>query len=570
MAESGARASTLRDSSTADGRVNAVVLSAQWAAWADALGWISELTDEAGLQRRTKGRPLQETMPWLRRIGGRSGVQVLLPAGTYSDDTQLRLAVCRSYGPAGFDPETFSAVELTVFPSYAFGAGNGTKSAAANMTRSTSRWSNNRPPDYASLGGNGAAMRAQPHAWFLERPLPELVADAVRDAVITHGHPSGILGAVLVALATADCLQPGGGRLRRGGPEVWPALLDQGVALLNHTMEIDAELREYWMPNWDLDGGQEWQPSLRHFLEEAFGAVAVAQKVVYASSAFDDGYSTLLDVLGMRERARRGSGFHTTLVAFAAMALGQKHDMHEIALIRSVVRALGSDTDTIATILGGLLGPFAGGAPPGELLDRDYISASAARLADPMALAKHRHAYPDLVHWTPPRTQADALYRENKGLVVAGLGKVLPLSEPIAGPSSGSAWSWVELPWHQTLMIKHRLPVPERVPDTQVAKRQAPSAPTLASAQYKRERLASGAPGAARPESKSVRPTTGLSPLLDALDRLASAPSFSRAFGSEFEKLLQDHGAGVATAFASLAAERYQIIRASHDSSKLW
>ena len=44
--------------------------SALWAAYGDALGWISELVDEKGLNRRTLGKPLRQPIGWKRRIGG--------------------------------------------------------------------------------------------------------------------------------------------------------------------------------------------------------------------------------------------------------------------------------------------------------------------------------------------------------------------------------------------------------------------------------------------------------------------------------------------------------------------
>ena len=93
------------------GRVQRAVL---WAAYGDALGWISELTDSAGLRRRTGGRPLTEPVAWKRRIGGRSGVTASLPQGCYSDDTQLRLATSRAIRLDGFDVEAFAKVELPV------------------------------------------------------------------------------------------------------------------------------------------------------------------------------------------------------------------------------------------------------------------------------------------------------------------------------------------------------------------------------------------------------------------------------------------------------------------------
>ena len=96
--------------------------AALWAAYGDALGWISELTDSAGLRRRTGDKPLTEPVAWRRRIGGRSGVTASLPQGCYSDDTQLRLATSRAIRSDAFDVEAFAKVELPVWLSYGLGA----------------------------------------------------------------------------------------------------------------------------------------------------------------------------------------------------------------------------------------------------------------------------------------------------------------------------------------------------------------------------------------------------------------------------------------------------------------
>ena len=45
-----------------------------WAAYGDALGFISELVSEKGLKRRTRGEALDRLMAWERRVGGRGGV----------------------------------------------------------------------------------------------------------------------------------------------------------------------------------------------------------------------------------------------------------------------------------------------------------------------------------------------------------------------------------------------------------------------------------------------------------------------------------------------------------------
>jgi hypothetical protein len=64
-------------------REQRTVGSMLWAAWADALGFISELTDDAGLLRRLRGKPLTEPVQWTRRVGGQFGADMTLrPAAT--------------------------------------------------------------------------------------------------------------------------------------------------------------------------------------------------------------------------------------------------------------------------------------------------------------------------------------------------------------------------------------------------------------------------------------------------------------------------------------------------------
>ena len=63
-------------------REQKTINSALWAAAGDAIGWISELTDENGLKRRIGDSYLLKPVSWNRKIGGYSGVTVNLPAGT--------------------------------------------------------------------------------------------------------------------------------------------------------------------------------------------------------------------------------------------------------------------------------------------------------------------------------------------------------------------------------------------------------------------------------------------------------------------------------------------------------
>ena len=142
--------------------------SVLWAAYGDALGFITEMCNESSLLHRTRGKSrITGLIPWVRKIGGEFGIYVELPTGCYSDDTQLRLATSRSIrGDGSFDVETFSKIEIPVWLSYALGAGLGTKTAAQSLKKSQIQWNSNffksKYAQYIEGGGNGAAMRIQP------------------------------------------------------------------------------------------------------------------------------------------------------------------------------------------------------------------------------------------------------------------------------------------------------------------------------------------------------------------------------------------------------------------------
>jgi ADP-ribosylglycohydrolase len=232
-----------------------VTRSATWAAWADALGFISELTDERGLQRRLgkHGPQLAVPVEWRRRVGGRYGVEMELPAGCYSDDTQLRLAVGRAVTGAGFDVEAFARVELPVWPSYALGGGRSSKAAAANLAKANTAWYANFYEGWTDGGGNGVAMRIQPHVWSASEPAGhgQHMRDVLLDAVTTHGHPRALFGAVLHAVALGETLATG----KVPSADRWSDLLATAtgaLALIDGHPEIDG----LWRPSWESQVGR--------------------------------------------------------------------------------------------------------------------------------------------------------------------------------------------------------------------------------------------------------------------------------------------------------------------------
>lgn len=542
----------------ADDRQRAAVRSALWAAWGDAVGWISELTDEAGLRRRTKGQPLRGPVRWTRKIGGRNGLSVDLPAGTYSDDTQLRLAVCRAYGPDGFDAEAFSAVELTVWPSYALGGGTGTKAAAAAMARPGARWSANRPPNYVDAGGNGAAMRAQPHAWRAQRPVADLLRDVMRDAVSTHGNPSGLLGAALSALAVADSMPGGPGRLAADGTEAWPRLLDD-AAMIASVPDDDAELHDYWLPHWRHPRLGGWRGAVGASVESAQAEARTTAAAVDAAAGLEQGYRAVVDALALRDPARRGSGLHTMLAALALAALARRHGGTARDALLCAANELDTDTDTIATMAGAVLGCGETEPPPGPLLDGDYIASEAARVAAPGGPGRSPFRYPDLLGWDPPRTQSDALFAHGDRLWVAGLGPASALDLPMTPPRADFAWQWIRLDTSQTLVIKRRVTLPPAPPAAAVeppavqphepARR--PEDPPVPPTAERRGDPAPPRPAAA--ESSGA--------LTAALEKVRESNYDVRVIGFQLARLARDKSPELAAAYGAIVATELAAMR---------
>ena len=429
-------------------RENQVRRSALWAAYGDALGWISELVDEQGLSRRTLGKPLSHPIGWKRRIGGRGGITVNLPIGCYSDDTQLRLATGRSIRPDGFDVEAFSKVELPVWPSYALGGGRSTSAAAANLARPRAQWFANTFKGWTNSGGNGAAMRVQPHVWAASNPgdPKSFLLDVVKNAICTHSHPNGLMGAALQSLTLASAMKDG----HHPSPNDLLAAINV-ASNIPELIDGDIEVNQYWRPLFERDSGKfvaAWEKTV----DECRAAVFAIAETPNADGR--NGYEAIIDRLMLRDPARRGSGM---LTAVAAVGLIWCEPRPEEAL-DIAANMIGTDTDTIATMAGAILGVNAESDPPVEVLDTELLISESKRLSAIGDGQKPKsHQYPDLLRWSAPKTQADALFCVEGGEYwVDGLGKGEPIGQPISSPDPGFMWQWLKLEFGQTLLIKRR------------------------------------------------------------------------------------------------------------------
>ena len=423
--------------------------SSLWAAYGDALGWISELTDEAGLKRRTGGVPLSEPVAWNRRIGGRTGITVSLPKGCYSDDSQLRLATSRAIRPDGFDVEAFAKVELPVWLSYALGGGRSTSAAATHFAKTKSSWFANSFKGWTHSGGNGAAMRIQPHVWAVRTPddPASFLPDVVRNTICTHSHPTGIMGAVLHALCLARAIDTG------NCPS--PSDLDTAIEIVEQLpkiLERDTELG-YWCSAFERECGS-FSNAWENEMMVTRDAVRMVRMITTNATA-EERYKNIVNGLRLRDPARRGGGM---LTAVAATALTWC-ETSPAQVMRIAANAVGTDTDTIATMAGAIIGAASESDPPGDVLDAGLFRSEAQRLAMIASGGKPpSHSYPDLLYWSAPTTRADALVRSKDGrLKVCGLGNVSETIDKPFGPLSGDfQWQWIKLEFGQTLLIKRR------------------------------------------------------------------------------------------------------------------
>ena len=437
-------------------KAKSVQNSALWAAYGDALGFISELIDEKGLKRRINSSRATATVSWKRNVGGRFGAEVELPAGCYSDDTQLRLATSRAIrGDGFFDVEAFAKIELPVWTSYSLGGGVGTRLAASSLAHPDVTWFSNffkhEKGRYVQGGGNGAAMRIQPHIWAArEFSAPEtFIPDVVRNAICTHGHPRGIFGAVFHALCLAKTIE----LQHVPGPKFWKEAVDYFPRVIG-LIKSDSELNSFWLPIWEQRFGGSIAGLVEQVWTECQTDVAIAEK--YASQKSEIAYRQMVENLGCLKSVARGSGTKTAIIA-AAVAWMYR-DESPAKPMEVAANLLFSDTDTIATMAGAILGVVESSGPPNSVLDHEYIAKEAARLhAISTGNLQVSFSYPDLLQWQAPKTQLDAIGLVSNDMAIAGLGIATPKEKEYRGRSkSDFFWQWFELDYGQSVMCKRR------------------------------------------------------------------------------------------------------------------
>lgn len=322
---------------------------------ADALGWVTEfLRSKKQLQRFYNVTKLTDFLSWKKETGGRFHSYIdYIQRGEYSDDTQLTLCTARSLGPDGtLDMNHFAKLELPYWLDYARGAGRTVTTAAKTIQRKSATWNNNffrvamgsGYLNYRETGANGVAMRISPIVLANRDSFNKVYEEIWKNSIVTHGHPRAIIGAVIYGKALHEVLYD---------KYVDTPRLLHNLQTFTSELYIPMNLTHIkgWIDKWNY--GQEISFEMR--FSEVRDEMKEQLKLV--ERTLGEMPSEVLKQLGCFERATRGSG---TSTVSASIALFLRYSDNYERAITETVNLIGSDTDTIGLMVGGLVGAVNG------------------------------------------------------------------------------------------------------------------------------------------------------------------------------------------------------------------
>lgn len=349
------------------------------AACGDALGWPNERVGKSKAPKQPQGR-LHEFRKWTRRSGGRFFPHdEIIEAGEYSDDTQLILCLSRSLlkGEKWF--EFYTQVELPFWSLYERGGGGATKRAVDSWQDGIEPWNPNRKPQdvkrYFEAGGNGVAMRALPHALYLcDEDFSKVASSIFMDGLTTHGHPRALLGALVYGYA------------------LWASLRKEAKLGYGELIEEIIANKAAWSPIPAQDNfSQDWLAQAQKHLkdyeklwlstkEEILTYLDICKSELSRGAlSFDD---DALEKLQCFNKQISGAG---TVAAIASVYLASRYAADPINGVIKAAFAVGSDTDTIASMAGGLLGCINGSdwlsSVKSGIQDCSYLEKTALKLS---------------------------------------------------------------------------------------------------------------------------------------------------------------------------------------------
>ncbi|MGE7673469.1 ADP-ribosylglycohydrolase family protein [Lysinibacillus sp. NPDC094403] len=333
----------------------------------DVLGWPQEQNSK---NISTNSKRQIEFQTWKKITGTRFHLhEEVIHAGEYSDDTQLMLATARSLLKKEKWYVNFAKVELPFWLLYERGGGGATKRACKSWANGVPPWKSSKEKElisYFNAGGNGVVMRILPHIFNSYKDKKKLMHDIFRNGIATHGHPRALVSSLAYAQALLYLIE-------KEETLRYAELID--YLLESHfewSIIPELEKMEDWYRNAELVLGLPYQKIWDSTVEE-FKEGLVTLRNNLKSGLLDDTEKTLTN-LGCFDKKINGSGNVTVLIAlyiFSKYATNPKTGLLELAYLKN------ADTDTLASVAGGLFGTLHGTEwIPDEWLrvqDYDYI-----------------------------------------------------------------------------------------------------------------------------------------------------------------------------------------------------
>lgn len=312
----------------------------------DALGWPNEPLSK----NKIKNSKVNDYfVGWTRRNNKPCYHDEKILPGEYSDDTQMTLSVARSIITGNWE-KFFVEKELPFWLNYERGGGRALLKAAKSCKEGALLWRSNYTKDYFNAGGNGAVMRILPHVIAAAQTSDSkgMWIDVIKDAIITHGHPRAILGATCYAYAL-DYLLRKDAVLEYGelvtavieGKEIWGAYISYDA--FGNWLDVASQHRDY-------DYASEWENTLSRMVKQ-LGFIKDSLK---KGLMLDD-----TNVLTQLECFSNTNGAGDVAI-LAAIYLASRYATNPTLGIKVPAFSFGTDTDTIASITGGLLGMLCG------------------------------------------------------------------------------------------------------------------------------------------------------------------------------------------------------------------
>ncbi|MEK4531744.1 ADP-ribosylglycohydrolase family protein [Solibacillus sp. FSL K6-1554] len=343
----------------------------------DALGWPQE---QNAKNRNPEYTPKIAFRDWIRESGSRFHLhEEPIKAGEYSDDTQLMLATARSLLKKEKWYVNFAKVELPFWLLYERGGGGATKRSCKSWAKGKSPWNESDIKlrrNYFNAGGNGVVMRILPHVYHSATDREKMRYDIFRNGIATHGHPRALVSSLIYAEALLFLIT-------KSDTLKYAELIDY---------LIDNE--NLWKSVPEFENMNDWRQKAEEIYNESYLKIwentiselreGLVELKFRLKNGLLDNTNETLKKLGCFDKSVNGSGVNSVLIAFyifSKFATNPQTGILEVAFLKN------ADTDTLASLVGGLFGSLYGTDwIPLEwckVQDMEYFKYVVSRMSEP-------------------------------------------------------------------------------------------------------------------------------------------------------------------------------------------